>query len=447
MPQVFFAAGLLAAMWLVEKLPRGFEAFEPARISLNYGFLLLEAYVLGGIFSKIKLPRISGYIVAGIACGPFALGFIDSDLAQQMRLIDDLALTFIALTAGAELRLAHLRARKRTIGCVIPSITLVVSCGTALVVWLLREVFPFTRGLAAVEVLAIGLLFGVIAVARSPTSAVAIIDECRAKGPFTETVFGVTVAMDSLVILLFACVVSFGEATISAAQGVDLAFVGTVLLELATSVVTGIVIGKGVAHYIQTVERDLTILLVVLSFLITEASHWMSHTLDANLGVVFHLEPLLIAITAGFVVQNFTSAGERLSKSLHAVALPIFVIFFSMTGVTLDLGALAGTWALALLFVAVRMGLTSSAGYLGCAVAGEGPAFKRLFGFGFYTQAGVSLGLTQEIVRRFPEWGPAAGSFLVAVITLNQIVGPAAFKFALDRVGESGRQDGGPAEG
>ena len=73
MPQVFFAAGLLAAMWLVEKLPRGFEAFEPARISLNYGFLLLEAYVLGGIFSRIKLPRISGYIVAGIATAMLAV--------------------------------------------------------------------------------------------------------------------------------------------------------------------------------------------------------------------------------------------------------------------------------------------------------------------------------------------------------------------------------------
>jgi Kef-type K+ transport system membrane component KefB len=440
MPQIVFAVALLIVMGLVDKLPDGVSVFEPARIILNYGFLLLEAYLLGGIFSRIKLPKISGYIVAGILCGPYALGFIDSQRAEQMKLIDDLALTFIALTAGAELKIATLKQRKKTIGCAIAAITLLASTGIASAVWLLRDVFPFSSGLSTGQVLVLGALFGVIAVARSPTSAVAIIDECGAKGPFTDTVFGVTVAMDSLVILLFATVVSFSEALLVPAKGIDLGFVLTILLQLASSLAAGVVIGRGVAVYIGRIQKELTILLVVLSFLVTETSRWVSHTLDAHFGLSFHLEPLLIAIAAGFVVQNFTDAGERMSQSLHAVALPIFVVFFSMTGVSLNIGALAGTWALALAFSALRMGLTTSAGYVGCAVAGEGRRFRSLFGFGFYTQAGVILGLTPEIARRFPEWGVEASSFLVACITLNQIVGPPAFKFALDRMGESGRQ-------
>ena len=153
----------------------------------------------------------------------------------------------------------------------------------------------------------------------------------------------------------------------------------------------------------------------------------------------FHLEPLLIAIAAGFTVQNFTGEGDRLNRALHAISLPIFVVFFAVAGVVLDLGALAAAWAAALAFAGARMGAASAAGYLGGGLAGEGVAFRRLAGFAFYTQAGVSLGLAQEVARRFPDWGGAAAAFLVACITLNELVGPVAFKFALDRIGESGK--------
>ena len=441
MIQAAFALLLMVIMWAVGQLPEAVGRFGPARISLGYGFLLLEAFLVGEIAARFKLPKISGYILAGILCGPYGLGFIDLHLAGKMKLIDDLALTFIALTAGAELHLAILRKRKKTIGFAIASITLIASCGIAATVALLHNQLPFAQGGGMARLLTIGALFGVIAVARSPTSAIAIIDECRAKGPFTDTVLGVTVAMDSLVILLFAVAISFGEAAVQAEKGVDLAFAMTVVLQLSISILAGVVIGKGVGFYIRRIEKDLTILLVVLSFLITYASQWLSHTLDAQLGFSFHVEPLLIATAAGFVVQNFTGTGERLSESLHSAALPIFVVFFSMTGVTLNLGALADVWVLALLFSGVRMALTSIAGYVGCGLAGEGRQFRKMFGFGFYTQAGVSLGLTQEIARRFPDWGLEAATFLVGCITLNQLVGPVVFKFALGRMGESGQAD------
>lgn len=86
-------------------------------------------------------------------------------------------------------------------------------------------VFPFTRGLGVAEVLIVGALVGVISVARSPTAAIAIIRECRARGTFTDTVFGVTVGVDFLVILPDAVVLSLGQAAVRAGQGVDAGFV------------------------------------------------------------------------------------------------------------------------------------------------------------------------------------------------------------------------------
>ena len=60
----------------------------------------------------------------------------------------------------------------------------------------------------------------------------------------------------------------------------------------------------------------------------------------------------------------------------------------------------------------------------------------------------VGLGLAGIVMHRFPEWGPALATTMVAVITLNQIIGPIAFKFALSAVGEAragpGRQSPSP---
>ena len=439
------AAGVAAAGLGVDRLAGAVEVFAPARLSVNYGFLLLEAFLLGRLFARVGLPRISGYMVAGILFGPYALGFVDEGWVGPMRLIDDLALTFIALTAGAELELSVLRARARSIAWVCGVGMAVTAGGVALVTLGLHRWNPVVPGGGGRLVVA-AVLMGVVAVARSPTSAIAVINECRAKGPFTDTVFGVTVAVDTLVILLFAVAMAVGEALAGASAGVDLWFLGTVSGQLAVSVALGVGIGWTLAWYIHRVEAELTVVLVVLSFLITELARWLSHHVDLWFGLAMHLEPLLMATAAGFVVRNFTDQGERLAEALHGVALPIFVVFFSMAGVALDLGALARNWAVALALVAARMGLLSLSSYWGCRIAGQDRRFSALCGLGFYAQAGVSLGLAQEVARRFPGWGEAVTTLLVAGIAVNQVAGPVALKFALDRMGESGRAppDGEP---
>ncbi|NIO40282.1 MAG: potassium transporter TrkA, partial [Burkholderiales bacterium] len=75
---------------------------------------------------------------------------------------------------------------------------------TAVAVFLLLEMIPFAEGFPALGRAAVAILAGGIMVARSPSSAIAIINELRAKGPFTQVVIGVTVIMDVVVIILFA---------------------------------------------------------------------------------------------------------------------------------------------------------------------------------------------------------------------------------------------------
>ena len=84
-------------------------------IIFSLGFLMLSAHVLARILKEARLPLISGYIFAGLLAGPYLTGFLSTEMVMRFRLIDDLALSFIALNAGGELRLAGLKKQGKSI--------------------------------------------------------------------------------------------------------------------------------------------------------------------------------------------------------------------------------------------------------------------------------------------------------------------------------------------
>ena len=285
--------------------------------------------------------------------------------------------------------------------------------------------------------LVVAALLGVFAAARSPSSAIAIIYECRARGPFTETVLGATVVMDVLVIVLFAAVVSVGQALVVPGGEMSFRFVNTIGIELAGSVLIGILLGWVISLYIEYVKAELVVFILAVAFLVTFFSRQFALALDRFYSASLHLEPMLICVTAGFWVQNFSRSGSLFMEQIDRSSLPIYVIFFSLTGAALDIAALRETWLIAVMMVAVRFVLIWLGAYLGTSLSGDPPRFRSMAGLSFVTQAGVSLGLAGIVMSRFPDWGAALATTIVAIIALNQLIGPIAFKFALGAVGEA----------
>ncbi len=154
-------------------------------------------------------------------------------------------------------------------------------------------------------------------------------------------------------------------------------------------------------------------------------------------GLEIHLEPLLICAAAGFTIQNWSHQGPRLLGAMDQVALPVYVVFFTMAGARLDLGALAASWGLAVALAGFRIVMIMLGTRLATSLAGDPAPFRRYCWLGFVTQAGLSLALISQIESRFPDWGPGLATTLVAVIAINQLIGPAAFKMALEKVGEA----------
>lgn len=411
--------------------------FENARSTLSFGFLLLAAYLGADLLSRFRIPKITGYILAGILFGPFGFGFVSTATVGELKLIDDLALTFIAFAAGGEMRLDELRPRLRSISWTVVALVVSTVLGVGTFVVLASSLFPYVDPDQSIQIIVVAAVIGAFSVARSPSSAIAIISECKARGPFTETTLGVTVATDLIAIMLFAVVVAFGQALVGSSAAMDYGFVGLAVAEVASSIACGIALGALVSQYIHRVRADLAIFILTMAFMVTFFSRQSATLLDELYRVRFHLEPMLICVTAGFWVQNFSRNGEPLMEQIDRSSLPIYVVFFALTGAALDIDSLRTSWAIALLLASVRFASIWCGAYVGARLSGDPPLFARLSGLAYVTQAGVSLGLAGIVIRRFPEWGAELATTLVAVIALNQIFGPVAMKYALGATGEA----------
>lgn len=435
MRRLLALVAVLALAGLIERVPGG-EA-PASRATLVAGLVLLGGYVAGHLVGHLGLPRISGYLLLGLAMGPHAAGLIDSSTIADLAFLKKLAVAFIALAAGAELRLDELRQRLRVIALLLATQTVVVVGAVSLLALAARSLLPFAAAFPHGQMVAVALIFGVLALARSPSSAIAVIRDCRARGPFTETALGVTVAMDSLVLVLFAIALSLTETLMVPARGLDAGFAAAVAIELAAGIALGLAVGAGLAFYVDRVRRELPVVLLGTALLVTELAHGLADYIQTSHGVSLHLEPLLICVTAGFAVQNYSRQGERFAAALDTVNLPVFVLFFTLAGAGLAVDGLRHTWAMALLLVGGRAVAMVASSWAGSRLGGDPPLHSRLAGLPHITQAGVSLGLAQQVAFRFPDWGPPFAALAMTAIVINEVAGPVTMRYAFYRVGEA----------
>ncbi len=408
-------------------------------INITLAATLLCGFLMAELLSHMGIPKITGYIVAGVIAGPHATQFIDFHTLEKIQLINEVALSFIALHAGAALDRDLLSSRTRTIVInLLLQITLVPLFVFGAIM-ATAPLFAFGDLMSQTQLLVLAILSAIIAIARSPSSAMAIITECRARGPFTDTALGITVAMDVLVIILFTGAMAVVSPLLGGSETKGWFQAAILGVELAGSLAAGALLGYGIQFFYRHVSKDHALFLLFIAFAVTRITKLTGDQLSAFTDVHLTLEPLLICIAAGFVVRNATPYGEELEENLMRISLPIYVLFFSVAGASLDLAALAACWPLALVLVLSRAaGLilsTWAAGHLTHLPVKE----CRLAWMSHLTQAGVAIGLTQIIAREDPATAAYLTTLTLAVITLNQGLGPVAFKRALIAMGEAGQ--------
>lgn len=400
-------------------------------------FIALAASQIGHFGARLHLPRITGYLVAGAVAGPFFLNLLTSESVEQLQFIDDFSLAIIAFAAGSELYLRELRSRLKSIGWVTAGLLITFVWGT-IAIFLLGDIIPFMQEMNAGARLAVALMGGAILVARSPSSAIAVINELRAKGPFTKMAIGVTVVMDVLDIVLFAIAVAVADALLTN-LGFNLSTIVLIVIELVLAVGLGYILARLLQAVLSLrVDRHIkTAAILVMGFSIFLLSEYIREYTHEHLPFEILLEPLLTCVISSFVVVNFSAYRDEFIGIIHDVSPYIFVMFFTLTGATLSLDTLASIWPIALILFAVRLIGIAIGTFIGSSIAGEPPAHRRLTWMAFVTQAGVGLALSKEVITEFPEFGTAFATLFISLIVLNEVVGPLFFKSVIRRVGEA----------
>lgn len=395
--------------------------------ALLLGFLLLAAYLAGLVSTAVELPRITGFLLLGIAVGPHALGILPTEAVVDFRLINGGALALIALTAGGELRVEAVRRRLASIVSILAFQVVVVFAAVVGAVYWGRHFIPFLDGSPARAALAVGLIFGLVAVAKSPATTIAIITEEKAKGVLTETVLGITVVKDVIVLVLIALLIPLAAVVADPSKPFSFSTFDEVLFSIGASLAAGFFVGWLLTQYLRRSGENRVLILLFSAFFLVSISE--------ELG----LEYILIAMTAGFYVQNFSKQGPRFLRALEANSLPMYALFFAVAGADLRVDVLPTVWPIVLIILALRTIALAASTWLGAVVTGGDESIRRHAWMGFLAQAGVTLGVANIVRDRFPVWGTDVATLIVAMIAVNQIVGPPAFRFALLRAGESRR--------
>jgi Trk K+ transport system NAD-binding subunit/Kef-type K+ transport system membrane component KefB len=409
---------------------------------VSFAIIVLAAQQIGLFLARFNLPLISGYLLAGIIVGPFLLQFMNTADVEHLLFLDEISLAFIAFAAGSEMYLEELHGRYRSIGWNTVMQVVAVYLISGVVIIMMADTIPFMVDLSMSGKFAVALLAGTILTARSPSSAIAIINELRARGPFTKTILGVTLVTDVLVVMLFALSTSIAS-TLLTGQSFDIGFILLVSFELTASIVVGLLVGRLLAVILAAhIDERLKIaLILIIGYLVFVFSAELRHITHDNFQFEILLEPLLICMIASFWLTNRTPYRDELRHLLHRVETPIFVIFFTLIGESLDIAIILTILPITLVIFATRLLALFIGGYMGGVFAGDPEQFSRFTWMTYITQAGVGLGLAKEVAIEFPQFGNDFTTLMVATIVLSQLVGPPFFKYAIKRVKEAHTPD------
>ncbi len=399
-----------------------------AGTALACGYLLLSAFLMGSVFKSLRLPRLTGYLVTGIVVGPQALNLVSGPMVSNLKIFNGIATALIALTAGVELDLDAMKPLMRSISW----LTSVTICGTILLissaVFLLQHRLPFLHQLSTLQVGAVALVLGVTMVAQSPAVVVALQSEMAADGPLTRTVLGVVVLSDLLVIVLFAIVSSVAKSVLGSKTDA-LHTAGALTWEVLGSLVIGACVGIIIATYLRYVKGRSALFVLAAAFLVAEV------------GQRIDLDPMLLALAAGVFIRNITVHGKRLQEEIEASSLPVYVVFFAVTGAAVHVRDLMVVGIPAIVLV-----LTRAAGFLGLgkiatSLADSPGAVKQYIGFGLMPQAGLALALAILFVKTFPSMGEAAAALVFGGVAINEMIAPVLYRYALVKTGEAGKAE------
>lgn len=399
---------------------------------LLIGITIFGGFVGGEVAKRLRLPKVTGYILAGVLLNPGILGIIPEDFPKHTDVVTNIALSFITFSVGGTL----LFSRLRKLGKSILSITvfeaeaafLVTAVGIALVgPFLLRG--PGSSWLATY--IPIALLMGCLASPTDPSATLAVVHEYRARGEVTSTILGVTALDDVTGIINYSMAIAAAQILVMhESLNLSLAILAPAR-EIFGGVLLGIAFGFAFNLLTRVLRRDTegAIIVAVLAMLL----------LCFGAATLIRVDELLATMAMGLIVVNYDPLSKKIFKVLERYTEElVFVLFFTLSGMNLDFSVLAHNLLLVLFFVIFRscgkvLGATG-----GAALARSSAKVKKYVAGGLIPQGGIVVGLA--LLMQQNSALAAIANIVISVIIgstiVHELVGPIVSKAAIRAAGE-----------
>lgn len=385
----------------------------------SLGLILLLALLAGHLVKVIRIPEVTGYILAGVALGPSILGWVSAENLLALEVLSEVALGLILFSIGSVFEFSLFR----RLGRQFLYLTLVESVLAAVLV---------TGGVLILgQPWQVAMLLGAIAIATAPASTLMVIRECDSSGPLTNNLLGIIAVNNLFCISAYALV----AATIDLASGIGgTTFFDAVyraayplIWQLAGSAAWGYLVGMLLAGW-STQVRETGEMLILLAG---------SILLCVGVSRLLDLSPLIASLAVGATMVNLSGRSRQLFETLAGTDPPFYAIFFVIAGADLDLALVPAMGVIGLVYVFGRSVGKFVGGVAGARWLQLEPAVQKFLGFGLLAQAGLAVGLTIAIEQRYETFSPIVSTVVLAAVAVFEMVGPISTRFALIRSGEA----------
>jgi len=399
---------------------------------LTVGIVILCGFVCGEVAKKIGLPKVTGFIIAGILLNPSLLHVVPEDFTQHTDLVTNIALAFITFSVGGTLYYGRVKKLGRSI----------------LTITLFEAEFAFlvsTAGLLVLAPLIVGgtgtswtatfiplaLLLGCLASPTDPSATLAVTHEYKAKGPVSSTILGVTAFDDVLGIINFSIATAIAHILVTH-EG--LSITSSVVHPLGSifgAVLCGTLFGLAFNTVTYLIRRETEGALIVVVLAMLALTFGVARWAGAD--------ELLATMTMGAVVVNFNARRQKIFRMLERYTEElIFVLFFTLSGMQLDFSALANNLLL-VLFLVVFRGIGKTLGAVtGATLSGAPKKVKHFVAGGLIPQGGIVVGLALLMKQQpaFSQLSSIVISVVIGATVIHELIGPIVSKLAIKAAGE-----------
>lgn len=385
------------------------------KIIITVSLMLIAGYGFSRVAKLLKLPNVTGYIVAGIVIGPFCLNLTPKSVIDGMGFLADVSLSLIAFGTGEFFKIS----------------TLKKSGAKNVVLTLFESLFASAAVFAVAYLLGAGLAFsavmGALAAATAPASTMMTIRQTKAKGEFVDALLQVVALDDAVGLIAFSAAISV--ATASLYGTVSAAIVVKPIIYNIVALISGGLLGALLKLLIgkhSTDSRLIIAVTVLMGF--------------SGACACFDVSPLLGCMAMGGVYMNLTD-DEKLFKQIRRFSPPVLLLFFVRSGANFNLSSIfsakssVGTvtlGAFAAIYFAVRIIGKYSGAYVGALATNKSKAVRNYLGLALIPQAGVAIGLASFAARTVGgELGSNIETVILASSVLYELIGPMAAKLSL----------------